>query len=122
MRVRAALVDRDAGVGQAVGVVLADLDEALRDDVGLDAARGGVGVLVGDLAEVAEGLDRVLLDALAVLVHQAELPERHRLAGGGGILERAISAASLETPPPAPSRRLARSSAASTAVAGSACA
>ena len=48
----------------------------------------GVGVLVGDLGEIAEGLDLVLRDALAALVHEAELPERHRLAGGRGGLER----------------------------------
>ena len=74
--------------GRPVAIVLADLDEGLGDDVGLDALGRGIGMLVGDLAEIAEGLDRVLFDALAVLIHQPELPERHRLAGGCGILER----------------------------------
>jgi hypothetical protein len=44
-------------------------------------------VLIGDLGEVAEGLDRVLGHAFAIFVHGAELPHGHGLAGVGGILQ-----------------------------------
>ena len=50
----------------------------------------GVGVLVGNLAEIAEGLDRVLVDAFAAFVHQTELKQSHRLAGQRRTWERRL--------------------------------
>ena len=78
----------DASLRQAVAVVLPHLDEGVRNDVGLRAARRGIGVLVGDLGEQRERLGLVLCDALAGFVHQAELELRHRIAGVRGIGER----------------------------------
>ena len=88
---RAARVSRDPRIRETLGIILTDLDEALGDDIGLETARRCVGVFVGDLAEVAEGLHGVLRDALAVLVHHPELPEGHRLTSRSGILKRGQS-------------------------------
>src|SRR5271163_5315749 len=43
---------------------------------------------IGDLAEIVEGAKVVLRHAVAVGVHAAELPLRHRLPLLGGILKR----------------------------------
>ncbi|MNL68053.1 hypothetical protein D3C87_1927170 [compost metagenome] len=39
-------------------------------------------MLIGDLGEIAEGLDGVLVDPLAVFIHRPELPERQRPPSG----------------------------------------
>ncbi len=78
----------DAGFGDTFLVVFAHLDEGVGDDVGFDALGRGLGVLVRDLFEIAERLGLVLRDALAVFVHQPELPQGHGIALRRGIFER----------------------------------
>ena len=87
-RMGAVGIGLDARIGQAVAIIIADLDEGLGDDIGLDALGRGIGMLVGDFGEIAEGLGRVLGDALAVFIHGAELPHGHGLAGFGCVFER----------------------------------
>jgi hypothetical protein len=43
---------------------------------------------VGDAAEIFEGAQVVLDDAIAIGIHPAELPLRHGMAALGGVLQR----------------------------------
>ena len=44
-------------------------------------------MLVGDAAEIFKRPQIVLGDAIAVGIHPAELPLRHRMAALGGVLQ-----------------------------------
>ncbi len=67
--------------------IIADLDEGLRDDIGIERTRRGVRVLVCDTRKILECLGRILFDARAGFVHDAQLPQGYRLASRGCAFE-----------------------------------
>jgi hypothetical protein len=78
----------DRAVLDSVEVVLAELDESARHERRLRRVRRVLGMGVRHLREQLERLEVVLGDAVAVLVHAAELPLRDRMAAPGGVAER----------------------------------
>ena len=76
---------------------MAERDECVGDEARLRRVRIIVGVAVGDAAEIFEGLEIVLRDAVAFGIHAPELPLRQRVALLGRVFERRAR--------PLPSRR-----------------
>ena len=65
-----------------------ECDESVGDETGLPGVRIVVGVVVGDAAEIFEGLEIILRHAVALGVHAPELPLRDRVAFLSRVLKR----------------------------------
>ncbi len=78
----------DLGVRDAVEVVAPQRHEGIGDDRRLRRRRAVLGMRVGDAAEIFEGAQIVLDDAIAIGIHPAELPLRDGMATLGGVLQR----------------------------------
>ena len=68
----------DLGIRDAVEVVASQRHEGVGDDRRLRRRRAVLGMRVGDAAEIFEGAQIVLDDAIAIGIHPAELPLRGR--------------------------------------------
>ena len=67
---------------------MAKRDEGVGDKARLRRIRIVFGVAVGDAAEILEGLEIVLRDAVALGIHAAEFPLRDGVAFLGGVFQR----------------------------------
>ena len=81
-------VGLDLGVRDAVEVIASQRHEGVGDDRRLRRRRAVLGMRIGDAAEILEGAQIVLDDAIAIGIHPAELPLRHGMAALGGVLQR----------------------------------
>src|SRR6516164_8985856 len=73
-------IGRDFRIRYASQIVMTEGDEGIGDEPRSRRAGRLIGMAVGDLAEIIERADVIAWDAIAVGVHTAELPLRHRLA------------------------------------------
>ena len=86
--VRARRVRLDVGALDALEEIRAERHEGVGDDGRVRRIRALVGVFVGDLGEVFEGLEVVERHAVAARIHAPELPLGERVALLGGEFER----------------------------------
>src|SRR5215467_10765564 len=84
----AGAVRRDLRIRYAGQIIMPERDEGVGDEAGLRRARCFVWMAVGDLAEIAERAQVIARYAIAIGIHPAKLPLRHRLSLLGSILQR----------------------------------
>ena len=76
------------GIGDAVEIVMAELDEGVGDKAGLRQMRRILGTRVRDPAEKLKRTQIVTRNAIADGIHPAKLPLRERVSMIGGVLQR----------------------------------
>src|SRR5581483_3148027 len=84
---RALDIGLHVGIRDAALIVGADRDESVGNETRLRTVRRDVGVVGSELREIVKRLEVVLLHAVALGIHAAELPGGERVAVVGGVTE-----------------------------------
>ena len=78
----------DLRIGNAVKIIPPQRDKGVGHDRGLRRRRAVLGMGIGNAAEILEGANVVLGDAVAIRVHPPQFPLRDGMTAFGGILQR----------------------------------